>query len=147
MEKRIFKKLTLSSDHLDDPPAPPILDGILIEFFLSTFVAFEKKLFRVSSCSLLWALGSCLRTLKSVAMEAILKSDCNRRTSPESPRTYCFLLFGSFGLSRCRNSHFPHGLFSVAKPWWTDGQREQIIPNCLRCPSQKRAGGILMDEF
>ena len=53
MEKRIFKKLTLSSDHLDDPPAPPILDGILIEFFLSTFVAFEKKLFRVSSCSLL----------------------------------------------------------------------------------------------
>ena len=46
MEKRIFKKLTLSSDHLDDPPhRPPILDGILIEFFLSTFIAFEKKLF------------------------------------------------------------------------------------------------------
>lgn len=93
-EEKTFKKFILFSGHLDDKP-PANFRWNFIEFFLNASVAFEKELSWVSSCSFLGAHGACLRTLESVAMETIIKSDCHRRTSPESPRTCCFPPFGS----------------------------------------------------
>lgn len=106
--------------------------------FLEYFCNFwEKKLSSVSSCSLLWAPDPCLRTLESVAMETYSSQTATGGplVSPqEHIVSFCLVLFS---LSIHRNPHFLDNLFYMARHWWMDGQREQIILNPLRCPSQK----------
>lgn len=109
-------------------------DRIFWEYFCNFW---EKKLSSVSSCSLLWAPDPCLRTLVSVAME-MYSSQTATGGPLVSPQehivSFCLVLFG---LSIHRNPHFLDNPFYMARHWWMDGQREQIILNPLRCPSQK----------
>ena len=119
-EEKAFKKFTLSSGHVDDHLLP-ILDIMLIEFFMNTPVAFRKELSDGFSCSLrdhivlVWGLWILLGW----------KQDCDRRTFLNPPKYIVSFCLVPSGLSRCRNPHFLDQLFFVARHWGMDGQESK----------------------